>query len=129
MTHAADDRACRRSLARFHTRARERDHRHVPRIELRIVIELALADARRYADALAEIREHQRDAEHATVERLALVGIHRVADADHAADVQHLHDVARLHALGNVPGVAEQRLAMAERADDDVTLTDLRHAP
>ena len=28
-----------------------------------------------------------------------------------------------------MPGVAAQRLAMAESADDDVTLVDCRHAP
>ena len=70
----------------------------------------------------------QHHAEHAAVERLALVGIHRVADAEHAADVQHLDDVAGLHGFGHVARIAEQRLAMAERADHDVALAHLGHA-
>ncbi len=40
---------------------------------VRVVVELARADARRHADALAEVRELQHDAEHLAVERLALV--------------------------------------------------------
>ena len=70
----------------------------------------------------------QHAADHAAVERLALVGVHRVDHAEHAADVQHLDDVAGLHALGHVTRIAEQRLAMAERARDDVALADLGHA-
>ncbi len=120
MTHAADDGAGRRGLAGFHAGASESDDGHALRVQLRLRIELRLADARRHADALAQVRERQRHADHAAVERLALVGIHRVAHAEHAADVEHLHDVARLHARRNVARVAEQRLAMAQRAHDHV---------
>ena len=48
-----------RGLAGFHAGARERDDRHAAGVERRVVIELAIADARRHADALAEIREMQ----------------------------------------------------------------------
>src|SRR6185436_17925875 len=91
-------------------------------------IELAVTDARRHADTLAEIREIQHAADHAAVEGFALVGIHRVAHTEHAADVEHLQDVAGLHALGHVARIAEQRLAMAERAGNDVALAHLGHA-
>ena len=38
----------------------------------------------------------------------------------HAAQVQQLHDVAGLQLGRQVARIAEQRLAMPERADDDV---------
>ena len=59
---------------------------------------------------------------------LPLSGFTESHDAEHAADVEHLDDVAGLHALGHVARVAEQRLAMAERARNDVALADLGHA-
>ena len=44
-----------------------------------------------------------------------------------------LHDetdgIARRQRLGQMPGVAEQRLAMAEGANDDIALVDGRHPP
>jgi hypothetical protein len=66
--------------------------------------------------------------EHLAIERLALVRRRGIADAEHAADVQHLNHIARLERLGNVARVAEQRLAMPERADHDVAAGHLRHA-
>ena len=72
-------------------------------VERGVVVELAHADARGHADALAEIGEVQHRAEHAAVEGPALVGIHRVADAEHAAHVQHLDDVARGEHFGRWP--------------------------
>jgi hypothetical protein len=62
------------------------------------------------------------------VERLAVRRIDRIANSDDAAQVQELHDVAGLELGRQVAGVAEQRLAMTERADDDVALLDLGHA-
>ena len=59
---------------------------------------------------------------------LPLSGLTESHDAEHAADVEHLDDVAGLHALGHVARIAEQRLAMAERARNDVALADLGHA-
>src|SRR6202043_1158688 len=57
-----------------------------------------------------------------------LFGIDRVANPEHAADVEQLNGVARLYLYGYVPGVAEECLAVSERAGDDVTLADLCHA-
>jgi hypothetical protein len=128
MPHAGDDGAGRRGLTGFHTGAGERDDRHAVRIEFGVRIELLVADARRHADALTEIRELQHDADDARVERPALLGIRGIAHAEHAADVQHLNDVAFLDRLRQVARVAEQRLTVTERADDDVALRHLRHA-
>jgi len=129
MAHAAHDRAGCGGLACFHAGARQCHHRHPVRVERRRIVELAVPDPRRYADALTEERELQHAAEHAAVERRALVGVHRVAHAEHAADVEQLQDVARLHLLGDVARVAEQRLAVAERAHDHVATRHLGHAP
>ena len=49
-------------------------------------------------------------------------------DPKDAADVEHLDHVTFLDALRQVSGIAEQGLAMTERADDDVALRKLRHA-
>ena len=87
-----------------------------------------MTDTRRHADALAKVGEVQHDPEHPAVEWLALVGIDRIADAQHAADVEHLDDVAGLQRRRHVAGVPEQRLTVAERARDDVALADLGHA-
>jgi hypothetical protein len=94
--HAAHDRARGRGLAGLHAGARKRDDRHAARVELCGLLEPAVADAGRHADALAEVRELQHAPDHATVERLALFRVRGVADADHAADVQHLRDVTGL---------------------------------
>ena len=81
-----------------------------------------------HTDALAQIGKVERDAQHPAVERLAFFRIDRVAHAEHAADVEHLDDVAGLQRRGHVAGVAEQRLAVAERARDHVALAELGHA-
>jgi hypothetical protein len=78
--------------------------------------------------ASAIIGEGQHAAQHPAVKRLALVGVGRIAHAEHAADVQHLDDVAGLHALRYMSRVAEQGLAMTERADDHIALAHLGHA-
>ena len=57
MPHARDDGRRGRGLAGFHAGARQCDHRHALRVELGLRIELAIADAGRHADALAEIGE------------------------------------------------------------------------
>src|SRR5205814_7544337 len=62
------------------------------------------------------------------VERLALLRVDGVAHPEHAADVEHLDDVPGLQRRGHVTGVAEQRLAVAERAGDHVALAELGHA-
>src|SRR6185295_10844406 len=128
MPHARDDGRGGRGLAGFHAGACERHDGYAVRHELRFRIELAVTNARRHADTLAEIRKIQHAADHAAVEGFALVGIHRVAHTEHAADVEHLQDVAGLHALGHVARIAEQRLAMAECAGNDVALAHLGHA-
>src|SRR5207302_7689122 len=84
--------------------------------------------ARRHPDALAEVGEVERHAQHTAVERLALLRVDGVAHPEHAADVEHLQHVAGPHGRGHVARVAEERLAMPERARDHVALTDLRHA-
>ena len=128
MTHARDDGAGGGGLAGFHAGAGERDDWHAARIHGGVVVQALVAHARRHADALAEIWELQHDADDARIERPTLFGIDGVDDAEHAADVQHLDHVAFLDGLRQVSGIAEQRLAMTERADDDVALRDLRHA-
>src|SRR5215831_64711 len=128
MPHARDDSACRGGLAGLHAGAGQRDHRHPAGVERRAGVEWLVADAGRHADALAQVGEVEGHAEHAAVERTALLGVDRVAYAEHAADVQHLNDIARLELLGHMPRVAEQRLAMAERARDHIALADLGHA-
>src|SRR6185312_5715152 len=128
VAHAAHDRAGGCRLACLHARARERDDRDAARLEASVRRKRSETDARRYADALPEIGEVQHDTEHAAVERLALLGIGRIADAEHASDVEHLDHVAGAERRGYVAGVAEERLAVPERADDDVALDDLRHA-
>src|SRR5690606_6572641 len=126
---AAHDGAGRRGLAGVHARAGERDHRHAVQRDRPVgAVRPLLTDPRRHADALAEVWELEHDAEHPAVERLAVRRVDRVADAEHAAEIQELDDVAGHELLGQVPGVAEQRLAVPERADDDVAALDLRHA-
>src|SRR5690606_5317233 len=128
MTHARDDLAGGGGLARFHARAGEGNHGYAARVERCVVVEPLIANARGHADALAEIRELQDDADHACIERAALLRIDGIDDAEHAADVEHLDDVARLDRLGQMTRIAEQRLTVSERAYDDVALRLLRHA-
>jgi hypothetical protein len=80
------------------------------------------------ADAFAEVGKAQHGAEHLAVERRANVGVGRIADAEYAAYIQKLDRVARLERGRQVARVAAQRLAMTERADDDVALVDCGHA-
>src|SRR6185436_16859214 len=96
--------------------------------DARVIGVALITDSCRHADALAEIRKLQHHADDARIERPALLRVHRVDDAEHAADVQHLDHIAGLHGLRQVTRIAKQRLAMAERADDDVALGELRHA-
>jgi len=128
MPHARNDGARRGGLARLHAGAGERHHRHPARVERRGGVECLVADPRRHADALAEVGEIERHTEYAAVERAALLRVDGVAHAEHAADVEHLDNIAGLELPGHVPRIAEQRLAMAERARDHVTLADLGHA-
>src|SRR5580700_6917117 len=97
MTHAADDRAGRRGLARLHAGSGHGNDWHAVRVERCIQIERSLADARRHADAFTQVWEVQDDADDAAVKGLALFRIDRVTDAKHAADIEHLNDVAWLH--------------------------------
>src|SRR5262249_5647406 len=76
----------------------------------------------------AEIREVEDSADHAAIEWLALIGIYRVTHTQHATDVEHLDDIARLNGWRYVTGVPEQRLAMTQRSNNDITFADLRHA-
>src|SRR5579859_2717576 len=122
MAHAADDRACGGRLTGLHAGSGESNHGNPAGIQLRILVKAFMADSSGHADALAQVGEVQYDTEYATVERLALVRVHRVTDTQHAADVQHLDDVAGLYLLRDVSRIAEQGLAMAERADHDVAL-------
>ena len=128
MAHPAHHRTGGGGLAGLHAGARERDHRDTLRVEGRGEIELAVAGARRNADALAEVGEGEHHAEHAAIERLAFVGVGRVADAEHATDVEHLDDIARSELRRHMARVPEQRLAVPERAHDDVALVHLGHA-
>jgi hypothetical protein len=75
-----------------------------------------------------EVRKVQHGAEDATLEGLAAIAVHRVADAHHAAEVQQVDLVARRQLFRDVAGVAEQRMPVAQRTDDDVAALDLRHA-
>ena len=59
---------------------------------------------------------------------LAEVGVDRLAEAEHAAQVEQVHAVAGRQPLRDPPGVAEQRVAVAEAAGDDVAAAQLRHA-
>src|SRR5690606_23312496 len=120
----ADDCAGSRCLAGVHAGAGERYDRNAEGVEDDVCVQLARPDARRYADAFAEIREMQDGAEHLAIERGANVGVRGVADADNATDVQDLHNVADLQAVRQVSGVTEQRLAMPECANHDVALLD-----
>ncbi len=128
MPHATDDRAGGRGLAGFHASARKRHDRNAAGVELRALIQPLVPDSRRDSDALSEVREVEHHAQNATVEWLSLVGIDRVANAEHPADIEHLDHVTGLQARRHVARVAEQRLAMAEGANDDVAFAHLRHA-
>ena len=128
MAHARDDgRGCG-GLARFHAGASQSDDGHAMRVERCIEIQLPIAGASRYADALAQIGEVQHHTKHAAVEGLALVRVGGVANTEHAADIQHLDHIARLDRLGHVARVAEQRLTRAQCTDNDVALDHFGHA-
>ena len=97
-------------------------------LERRIQIEFAIARACWHADTFTEIGEGEHDTEYFAVEGLALVGIGRVADSEHAADVEHLDDITGFECFRYVSRETEQRLAMAECAHDDIAFVDLGHA-
>src|SRR5688572_537652 len=128
MTHARDDGASGGRLSGFHTRTGKRYDRYTAGVQGRVEVQSLVTHPSGYADAFTQIRELQYDTDDTRVERSALLWIHRVNDAEHAANIQHLDDVAFLHRLRQVTGVAEQRLAMPECAHDDVALGHLRHA-
>ncbi len=58
---------------------------------------------------------------------LPLSGLAECAHAQHPADVQHLDDVAGLDVRRHVTRIAEQRLAVTQRTDDDIALAHLGH--
>ena len=82
----------------------------------------------RDAHALAEIGELENHPEHTRIEGLSQRCVDGVAYSQHAAHVEDLHDVARARGFGDVAGVAEQRLAVAQRAHDDIPAAHARHA-
>jgi hypothetical protein len=125
VAQAADDGAGGRGLAGVHAGAGECHDRHALGVQRGREVELLGAGARRHADAFAEVGEVEHRAEHARLEGLAEARVDRVAHADHAAHVEDLQHVARGHLLGQVARIAEQRLPVAERADDDVAALDL----
>jgi hypothetical protein len=108
--------------------AGERDDRDIGTVEWPVEDQLSRSHARRHANPFSEIREVQHGAKHAAVERLALGLVDRIAYAEYTAEIQNLDDVAGCEALGQVTRIAEQRLAVTERADDDIALLDARHA-
>src|SRR5688500_16015376 len=128
MAHARDDGASGGGFSGFHARTGECHNGYTARIQRRVEVQSLVTDAGGHADALAEIRELQYDTDHARIEWSALLWIHRVNDAEHAADIQHLNDVPFFHRLGQVTGITKQRLTMTECADDDVASGHLRHA-
>ncbi len=83
-------------------------------------IRRAIADSTADADALAQEGKGEHRAEHLALERRAEVRVGRVADPQHAAHVEQVDDVAGRQPLGQVAGVAEERLAVAEGAGEDV---------
>ena len=107
MTEAAHDGARGRRLARVHAGARDRDHGDAVSLEREVEAQRFRRDARRHADALAEIWEIEHAAQHLAVERLAVRRIDRIANADHAAEIQELHDVPRRELGRQMSGVAE----------------------
>ena len=83
-----DDRARSGGLAGVHASARDGDDGHAMRVERHVELQRLGRDARRHADALAQVRKVEHAAQDLAVERLAVRRIDRVADADHAAEVQ-----------------------------------------
>src|SRR5688572_1382573 len=128
VAEAADDRARGRGLARVHTGAGDRDDGHAVRVERHVELQRLGGDARRHADALPQVREVEHAAQDLAAEWVAVRRIDGVADADDAAQVQKLHGIAGRKLRRQVARVAEQRLAVPERADDDVALFDFGHA-
>jgi hypothetical protein len=91
-------------------------------------VEPFLACARRHADALPELGKRADRAENLGVERLAEIGMDRVAIPDAAGDVELLDDVARCQLLRQLSRVAEERLLVAGRTGDDVAAAHARRA-
>jgi hypothetical protein len=118
-----------RRLTRIHAGPGQRDDGNSARIDLdRGVAEALRAHAGWNPDALPEIGKLEHDTEYAAIEGRTLCRIDRVANTEHAAEVENLYGVSGLQASWEVPRIAEQRLAMAERTDDDVAALDVRHA-
>ncbi len=128
MPQPADDRAGGRRLAGIHAGPGKRNDRHTARIQRDVRIERPVARARRDADALRQIRKVKHRAQHFAVERRADFRVRRITDAQHAADVEDLHDGTDFQGFRQVTRVAEQGLAVAQCADDDVALVDGGHA-
>ena len=85
-------------------------------------------DVRRQADARGEVRELEHGTEHFELERFAVLRRRLCARADHAAEIQKLQLVADTDLLRHRTRVAVQRVAMSERARDDVAGMQRDHA-